>query len=117
MQLTAPRKESAIQKEILNYLKKAGYLAERLPLSGLKLGSGVTAKSNMSGFPDILAVCKNRRGVLLGIEVKKPETKDKDNLSDSQIKWRDKLLAAGCVHIVAYSVEQLIVELAKKDTK
>ena len=108
-----PRKEKEIQKEILNYLKRAGYLAERLPLAGMLLSSGRMAKNNMSGFPDILAVCRYKRGVLLGIEVKRPG----GTLQENQKEWKERLEKAGCIYIVATSVKQLIMELAVKDCK
>lgn len=51
------KKESVIQKEIIDYLRKQGYYVVK------------TVRSNMTGVPDLLVCAK---GKFYGIEVKRP---------------------------------------------
>ena len=102
--------EQEIQREILQYLKKTGYLAEKVHMGSMRVGRG-RAKNPLSGFPDILAVAKNRKGVLVGIEVKTVSNK----LSEEQEAWRERLEKNGAIHIVARSLEDVIRAMAIKD--
>ena len=82
--------EQQIQKKITTYLEqKEAYVVKVISAS-------------KSGVPDILC-CYN--GIFIGIEVKKPSTKD--NVSKLQQYNLDKIKLAGGVSIVAWEVKQV----------
>ena len=103
-------KEIEIQKQILDYLIVKGYFHWRMPIGGVpqqNRGKMIFKKSPIKGFPDIMGVLLNNPGKLFGIEVKTPIGK----LSKDQKIVRDKFLEAGCVFIVARSLEDVIKEI------
>jgi len=103
-------KEIEIQKQILEYLTTKSYFHWRMPVGGVpqqNRGKMIFKKSPIKGFPDIMGVLIHRPGILFGIEVKTPIGK----LSKDQKIVRDKFLEAGCVFIVARSLQDVIKEL------
>jgi hypothetical protein len=105
-------KEQEIQRAILDFLDARGVTHWRCNLGGVRnRGSGSGWRANpMKGFPDIAGIMPGGDGRLFGIEVKTPATAVR--LSDEQRVWRAKLLAAGAVHLVATSVEDVRRSLA-----
>jgi len=103
-------KEIDIQREILEYLTVKEYFHWRMPVGGVpqqNRGKMIFKKSPIKGFPDIMGVLSSSPGKLFGIEVKTPIGK----MSKDQKIVRDKFLEAGCVFIVARSLEDVIKEL------
>jgi len=62
--------ESEIQKEILDWLRAAGYKAWKNYLGPLLIGGGVRARNPNAGQPDIYGIFKNRPGKMFAIEIK-----------------------------------------------
>ena len=98
--------ETEIQAAIIELLHTLGLLAWRcqaipVPIRrgnqiiGLRRANGYTV-----GIPDILLVV---RGRLIGIEVKD----HKGKLSPEQEEWRDRILKAGGLWMLARSVEEV----------
>jgi len=95
-------KESEIQRQILNYLGKAGILHWRVCL-GAVAGSGFRRSNPMKGHPDIAGVLKGGR--YFAIEVKRPGKKV--TWYPEQLEWRDRLSEAGVLYIAATSVDDV----------
>jgi hypothetical protein len=107
-------RESRVQRDIMDWLTEAGYLHWRVQLSGvIRRADGNTwmERNPMSGFPDLAGVLKSREGVLFAIECKAVGGK----LSAEQERWREELVGAGVVHVVARSVEDVVVALKKAE--
>lgn len=79
-----------------------GLLHWRVPLGGIKMGSGRHRKNPMKGFPDIAGLTPGGR--LFVIEVKREKG---GILSDAQQVWLDNLRDAGAKVIVATSLEDV----------
>jgi hypothetical protein len=95
-------KETAIQRDILDWLRAHGHMAERMSLGGVRHG-GIYKKNPLKGFPDIFAVLKGGSGRLIAIEVKTKQGR----LTKEQIEWGDKLRSFGVAAIVARSVDDV----------
>ena len=96
--------ETVIQRSILDWLKAAGILHMRVSLGGIRRGKGVRAKNPMTGYPDIQGLYGGR---LFVVEVKTA----KQNLSEEQESWRERLTKAGAIYILARSVKDVQQEL------
>lgn len=98
-------READILKAILSYLTYQNVFHFRVPVSPiLRNGTGRGAAfspSPLRGCPDVLSVLPGGR--LCAIEVKRPGEK----LSDVQAQWRDRLIGAGVVYVLATSVEDV----------
>ena len=86
-------KESELQRQIIDYLKRIGAYVLNV------YGSGMTGK----GTPDILACYQ---GLFIAVETKV----GKNRMSPAQKIIRQRILTAGGIHIVPYSLEQFISE-------
>ncbi len=86
-------KESKLQRQIIDYLESIGAYTLNV------YGSGMTGK----GTPDLL-VCYN--GFFIAIETKV----GRNVLSPAQRITRKRILSAGGIHIVPYSLEQFITD-------
>lgn len=87
--------EQAIQAKITKYLKSIGAYNVK------------TVATTKAGVPDILVCYK---GLFIGIEVKKPETKN--NVSDLQQYNIDKIIQAEGYAFVAWSLDMVKDKLA-----
>ena len=86
-------RESTLQRRIIDYLESIGAYVLNV------YGSGMTGK----GTPDILA-CYN--GLFISIETKVGNNR----LGAAQVITRKRILKAGGIHIVPYSMEQFVTE-------
>jgi len=82
--------EQQVQKKITNFLEKQGAYVVKV------------VSATKAGVPDILACYKGR---FLGIEVKKPSTKN--NTSKLQDYNLDKIVEASGLSCVAWEVDQV----------
>jgi hypothetical protein len=105
MQIT----ESAIQTEILNYLKKSGYFAWKNHTQGVRYSKGRGSNPN-KGQPDLMAISQ---GLFYGIEVKKPG----GSFSLDQYRWIEKLKEHGGIGIVTDSLEDCIKQIMTERRK
>ena len=94
------KRESEIQKEILEYLKSKDILCFRVPL-GPVLHGGVRKANPMRYFPDIVGVLPNTLGCMFTIECKMRGGK----LSDGQKEMQERLEKNGVTTIVAYCLD------------
>jgi len=110
-------KETEIQRAILDYLMYKGILCWRnqsipVPIRrGREIVGLRRADPHTVGQPDIMALVRPKNalyGVLVGIEVKGA----KGRLSPEQEAWRDKIVKAGGVWILARSIEDVEQGLA-----
>lgn len=106
-------KESDIQKQILEYLKAKGYLVWRNYVGPVLQGNKRFTKNPMAGLPDILGICRNRPGVLFGIEVKTEE----GVLSEKQKNWILDLKSHGALVFVADNIEIVIKVMETLDVR
>ena len=97
-------KESEIQRTILDYLRANDYLHWRNYVGPILTGNGRRTKNMMKGMPDILGVLTEPEHRLFCIEVKSATGK----LSTHQRAWRTDLVKAGAIHIVAYSLDDVV---------
>jgi len=98
-------RESDIQREILQFLSLSGVPALRVNSGRAWVGSGRRIKFGDEGFPDLLAW--PGRGITLAIEVKRPG----ERLSPAQAEWAVLLKCKGIHHMVARSVEEVVVRV------
>jgi hypothetical protein len=98
-------KESLIQGQILQYLTLKGMFHCRNNSGGFKDGNNHFYRFGAVGSPDIICVVQ---GWFVGIEVKAPKGKQ----SDHQISFQKRLEAAGGKYVLAYSLQDVIAELA-----
>ena len=84
-------KESRLQRQIIDYLDSIGAYTLNV------YGSGMTGK----GTPDILACYK---GLFIAIETKVGNNR----LEPAQKIIRKRIIEAGGIHVVPYSLEQFI---------
>lgn len=98
-------REAQIQRQILDYFAAMGIPALRVNSGGAWAGSGRRIKFGDEGFPDVLAW--PGKGVTLAIEVKRPG----ERLSPAQNEWALLLKARGIHHMVARSVEEVVVRI------
>jgi hypothetical protein len=97
-------KESAIQAQIIQYLKLKGVFHYRNNSGGFKDANNHFYRFGALGSPDIICVVK---GQFVGIEVKAPGGKQ----SEHQISFQKRLEADGGKYILAYSLEDVMVAL------
>lgn len=88
--------ETKLQKKIQEYIDSIGGYC-------FKVHGSIYMRA---GIPDIIACYK---GLFIGIECKV----GKNKMSDLQEKHRDEILAAGGIHILAYSLNDVIKVLKK----
>ncbi len=96
--------EKNTQKAILDYLAARNifhYRNNSGAMVGTYKGRNRFFKFGATGSPDIVAVWK---GQYIGIEVKDIKGK----LNENQVRFRDNLLAAGGLYILARSVDDVI---------
>jgi len=98
-------READIQREILQFLSLSGVPALRVNSGRAWVGSGRRIKFGDEGFPDLLAW--PGRGITLAIEVKRPG----ERLSPAQAEWALLLKMQGIHHMVARSVEEVVVRV------
>ena len=101
------KKETLIQAEILKYLRSKGVFAWRQNNGGIwdaKLGMYRT-HTGMKGVPDIIAVYHGR---FIGVEIKS----EKGKMSPDQFIFRERLLEAGGLYILARSVADVEAAMA-----
>src|SRR5450755_2577576 len=91
-------RESAIQAQIIQYLKLKGIFHYRNNSGGFLDANKHFYRFGALGSPDIICVVD---GQFVGIEVKAPGGKQ----SDHQISFQKRLEAAGGKYILAYSLE------------
>ncbi len=100
-------KESEIQKQIIEYLKVMNIIVIRNN-SGLIHISNRWINLGDAGSSDLIAM-HPLSGKLIAIEVKRPGEK----LRGKQILFRDKVLKGNGIHITAYCLEDVIINIAK----
>ena len=98
-------REAQIQRQILDYFAGMGIPALRVNSGRAWVGHRRIVKFGDQGFPDILAW--PGRGVTLAIEVKRQGEK----LSPAQAEWALLLKMKGIHHMVARSVEEVVVRI------
>lgn len=99
-----PIKESAIQKQILDYLHLKGYLAFKHRNVGIfkqNTGKYIPLAYGEKGIADIIGCTKN--GIFFAIEVKVPTKKP----SPDQKKFLEKVFKNNAVSILAYSLDDV----------
>ena len=101
--------EAELQRSILELLEAKRFVHWRQPLGGIRMGSGKHRKNPMSGFPDIAGVFPSGR--MFAIEVKAPGEKPKPH----QQEWLDKLGKSGVLVVVAKSIDDVLIALAKAE--
>lgn len=107
-------KESQIQKQILQWLKGAGYFARKVPLAGMMVrsrGKMFMAPNPMRYFPDIIVISKHGTGKFFLIEVK---TKT-GRLSEGQAKLHEELRALNVEVTVVRSLSEAKSFITEKD--
>jgi len=106
-----PPLESQIQKLVLEYLKLRGVFSWRNHTQAIIRGGGPEgirfSKNPNKGAPDILGILPG--GLFLGIELKRPGR----NPEPEQEAWRERICAAGGVHVLARSVEDVATALMR----
>lgn len=96
-------KESAIQRQILDWLERSHIFCWRHNVGGMAgshKGKRWFVRFGKPGMPDIFAVW---RGLITAIEVKGP----KGRLSPEQEAWRDEFRRAGGFYVVARRLEDV----------
>lgn len=96
--------ETAIQRDVIDYLSSRGFLVWRNQLQGIMM-NGRRLRNPNKGQPDVWAV---KRGRLLGVEVKT----EKGVLSVEQTEFIARAERFGVTVIVARSIQDLIDALA-----
>jgi len=92
--------ESAIQKQILDYLKMRGFIAFRNNVGHVRVGSN-WINLGEAGMSDIIGMLPG--GKFLAIEVKTPKGK----IRPPQLEFLHKVNEGGGLGIVARSVEEV----------
>ena len=93
--------ETAIQKQILDYLSYAGWFVWKNNNVGIyKKSTGSYIPAQMKGIPDLTAI---KDGRVLMVEVKTPKGK----LSEHQVKFQERYEEAGGIYIVARGYEDI----------
>ncbi len=116
--------ENSVQRACLNYLRLKGILCWRANSSPIPLPKGgFRSFAGLRGVADILAVVPMTVdvvgrgpmifGILLACECKSPTGK----LSKHQEAFRDAVVNAGGIYVVARSVNDLIEALAKEGVR
>ena len=98
-------READIQRQILDYFAVMRIPALRVNSGRVWAGSGRRIKFGDQGFPDLLAW--PGKGITLAIEVKRPG----ERLSPAQAEWALLLKCKGIHHMVARSVEEVVVRI------
>ena len=96
-----------LNRSIINYISNRYGIAFRNQSVGIynKFAGVYTRPSMPRGLPDIFAIIK---GKAIGIETKK----FKEQLSDHQKEWRDKIVhKGGGLHWVIHNMEELYIKL------
>lgn len=103
--------ERDVVKACLSYLRVVGWVACRTNTAQLTLpgknGTIRVLRTGMPGWPDITGHTPD--GKALYVECKW----GKGRLSDEQLAFQERAVKAGCVHIVAYDLDDLIAGLGK----
>lgn len=94
--------EKVIQKQIIEYLKKKGFLVTKHHMEGVRARhGGGRGKNPYSGYPDLTAI---KDGATLYFEVKGP----KGILSDAQKKFHAESYRHGVIVHVVRSLDDVI---------
>jgi Holliday junction resolvase len=100
--------ESAVQKQILDFLTSKGFMVVKFNNGGHKVRGGyISARKQDIGMPDIIGMTPDGRFV--AIEVKAPG-KIKST-SDAQKRVLERVAASGGVSMVVDSLGQVIQKL------
>jgi penicillin-binding protein-related factor A (putative recombinase) len=94
-------KESAIQKQIIDYLRLKKYLVVKHNNTGIMKPNGSYITVGQKGVADLIC-CKDGR--FIAIEVKS----DSGILSEAQVAFLDEVEERGGVAFVAYSLDDVI---------
>lgn len=109
--------ERDIQRSIQDWCKASGVVHWRVPLAGVinrrPDGSAFMATNSLTGFPDLAGIRPDLPGALWVCEVKAAGGK----LSAPQIMWRDRLIEAGVLYILAFDVGEFVHCLARGRSK
>lgn len=108
--------EADVQKAIFNWLEVNGYYAKRFPVGPVlhqRGGKVVWKKNPLKGFPDIMAIMKNRTGVTFWIEVKSTEGR----VEDHQREVHEDLRAWGVLVIEARNIFDVADALRVHDVR
>ncbi len=100
-------KESEIQKQIIDYLKVMNIIVIRNNSGRINIGKRWINLGD-AGSSDLIAM-HPISGKLIAIEVKSSGEK----LRDKQIEFRDKVLNGNGIHITAYSLQDVIIKIAR----
>lgn len=106
--MTREPSEQEIQREIMDFLEARGVLCWRVHMGGVRVKGG-RVPNKAAGFPDLCAIVERHLGRLVAIEVKKPSDR---KLDPKQVEWKQRLEAAGCLHVVATSIEDVRAALS-----
>ena len=98
-------READIQRQILDYFAVMRIPILRVNSGRVCVGSGRFIKFGDEGFPDLLAW--PGKGITLAIEVKRLG----EDLSPAQAEWRRRLMSRGIQHLVARSIDQVVVKI------
>ena len=106
--------ETDIQRDIKKSLELVGYTVLRVPVQPLthtRGGKTFYKKNPLSGFPDLMVFLKNRRGVILGLEVKTKTGKQNEN----QVKMEMIFKSNNAEYIVCRSAEEALRKVGDID--
>ena len=94
-------RESDIQRTIMEHLQHSGFLVWRNNSGKIKSDRGGWMQLNVKGSPDVMAL---KRGILYGIEVKKPA----ETQTVAQGIYEEEFSKHGGRYILAWSLEDVI---------
>ncbi len=95
--------ETEIQKEILTYLQRTGWMAWKNHVGSVKVRGGRTTNQK-KGSPDIEAI---KNGLFLGVEVKTGT----GHIQQVQVDWLENIVKHGGMALVVHSLETAIIGL------
>lgn len=98
-------KSNGITSFVQNYITWSGGYANRINVSGRKVGGKWIKSSTKAGTEDIDAMWQGRK---IAIEIKNAATNDK--LRPEQINQRSRIQAAGGIYIIVTSAESFFTE-------